>query len=212
MDEEATAWRAAPDGVWAAVREDYLAGRSAPDCCRRHGVGLTSLRNRAAKEGWRRQDQPWTPPTTLDPWDEGVELEARVGGDLDKVEYAELAHVAHRRMMRAVMRGDATEALRWRRVELIMNEVEAENDRLAEAQDAAIWHANNRREADCVDGLDGLDGLDGVLESGDEISSPLVGEVDASPSRADGGVLSACTQSPSTASRSPSPTSGEESG
>ena len=40
----------APDAVWARVREDYLAGRSATECCRRHGVGLTSLRNRAARE------------------------------------------------------------------------------------------------------------------------------------------------------------------
>ncbi len=188
MDEQAQGWRSPPDEVWAAVREDYLAGRSAPDCCRRHGVGLTSLRNRAAREGWRRQDQPWTPPNTLDPWDEGVELELQVGGDLDKVETCQLWYVAHRRMLRAVMRGDATEALRWRRVEQIMNEVEAETDRLAEAQDAAIWHARNRAE---IDALDGLNGLDGVSESAEP--SPPRPDQDE---RDDGGVATVPVPSP----------------
>ena len=112
--------RAAPDEVWAQVREDYLAGVSAPECCRRHGVGLTALRKRAAGEGWRRADQPWTPPTRLDPWDEGVLLDEHVGGDLDKVELYELEWVADRRMMRAVLRGDAVEALRWRRVRHVL--------------------------------------------------------------------------------------------
>lgn len=172
MDEQAQGWRSPPDEVWAAVREDYLAGWSATECCRRHGVGLTSLRNRAAREGWRRQDQPWTPPNTLDPWDEGVELELKVGGDLDKVETCQLWFVAHRRMLRAVMRGDATEALRWRRVELIMNEVEAETDRMAEAQDALIWHARNRGELDALDGLNGLDGLDGLDGVSESAASP----------------------------------------
>ena len=76
----------APDAVWAAVRDDYLAGVSAPECCRRHGVGLTTLRARAAAGGWRRADLPWTPRNALDPADEGVALEVRVGGDLDKID------------------------------------------------------------------------------------------------------------------------------
>ena len=49
--------RSAPDEVWTQVRDDYLGGISAPECCRRHGVGLTALRKRAANEGWRRADQ-----------------------------------------------------------------------------------------------------------------------------------------------------------
>src|SRR5690606_13376160 len=71
---EPPAQRRAPDEVWARVREDYLSGLSAPACCRKHGVGLTALRDRAAREGWRRADQPWRPPG-LDPDDEGVFLE-----------------------------------------------------------------------------------------------------------------------------------------
>jgi hypothetical protein len=94
------------------------------------------MRSRAANEGWRRVDQPWSPRNRLDPDDEGVELEARVGGDLNKVELRELSFIAVRRMMRAVLRGDAMEALRWRRVREAMEAEEAEMERLAEQQDA----------------------------------------------------------------------------
>lgn len=128
--------RAVPDAVWAAVRDDYLAGLSAPEVCERHGVGLRAMRSRAANEGWRRVDQPWAPRNRLDPDDEGVELEARVGGDLNKVELRELSFIAARRMMRAVLRGDATDALRWRRVRDAMDAEDAEMERLAEQQDA----------------------------------------------------------------------------
>jgi hypothetical protein len=129
--------QSAPEEVWARAREDYLAGMSAPGVCRRHGVGLTTLRKRAAREGWRRADQSWRPPNALDPWDEGLALEDRTDGDLDRIEMRELSFVAHRRMMRAVLRGDAAEALRWRRVSLAMDEEEAVIERWL-AQDEAI--------------------------------------------------------------------------
>jgi hypothetical protein len=128
--------RVAPEAVWAEARADYLEGMSAAQVCVRHGVGRTALRTRAAREGWRRLDQPWTPPTRLDPWDEGRALEDRIGGDLDRIEYRQLAYVAHRRMLRAVMRGDAVEALRWRRVGLVMDAVEAETERMIEEDEA----------------------------------------------------------------------------
>src|SRR5690606_14516601 len=118
--------RSAPDEVWAAARDDYLSGLSAPEVCRRHGVGVTALRARAAREGWRRMDQPWAPPNRLDPFDEGVDLEQQLDGDLDRIEPGQLAWVAHRRMMRAVLRGDAGEAMRWRRVELMVAETDEE--------------------------------------------------------------------------------------
>ena len=160
---------AAPQAVWAQVREDYLAGRPATECCRLHGVGLSALRGRAAREGWRRADQPWTPPARLDPWDEGVALEEETGGDLDQVEFGSLAWIAHRRMMRAVLRGDAMEALRWRRVRLIMDAEAAE-----EAEGEARFDAEEARRAQAAadraflaameaDGSDGSDGSDGVF-------------------------------------------------
>ena len=41
--------RRAPDDVWARVRDDYLSGLPAAVVCQRHGVGLTAMRNRAAR-------------------------------------------------------------------------------------------------------------------------------------------------------------------
>lgn len=167
MVEEQQGRKSPPDEVWARVREEYLAGWSARECCRRHGVGLTALRERAAREGWRRADQPWTAPDRLDPWDEGVELDLRVGGDLDKVELLELGYVAHRRMMRAVMRGDAVEALRWRRVQLTMAEVEAELARDMEHLEAIRWRLRDDAEEDAPgpDASDASDASDGFSAS-----------------------------------------------
>ena len=149
--------RIAPEAVWAEARADYLEGMSAAEVCLRHGVGRTALRARAAREGWRRRDQPWTPPTRLDPWDEGRALEDRVGGDLDRVEYRELAFVAHRRMMRAVMRGDAVGALRWRRVGLVMETVEAESERMLEEDEARRFHRPDPVDAAEADSSDSSD-------------------------------------------------------
>ena len=170
--EEGRGRRAAPDEVWAAARDDYLAGLSAPEVCRRHDVRLSTLRQRAVREGWRRIDQPWAPRNRLDPDDEGVELEARVGGDLDKVELRELSWVAARRMMRAVLRGDAADALRWRRVRDAMDAEDAEMERLNE-QEAAIW-ASRRDHADDVDAVDAVDAVDGVFSppGGQAIGDP----------------------------------------
>jgi hypothetical protein len=156
--------RPAPDEVWAQVREDYLAGISAPECCRRHGVGLTALRKRAASEGWRRADQPWTPPLRLDPYDEGVLLEDRIDGDLDQVEMHELEWVADRRMMRAVLRGDAVEALRWRRVRYVIESDARELARRIHADEVMRWAFNEGpapREAHEAHDVNGVNGVSG---------------------------------------------------
>ena len=151
--------RVAPDEVWARVQADYVGGLPASEACRRHGVGLTALRNRAAREGWRRSDQPWTPPNRLHPDDEGALLEAQVCGDLDQVEMRELSFIAQRRMMRAVLRGDASEALRWRRVRIALHSEAFEMDDLF-AQEEANWQmhgsAHAAAEADPVDSTDGV--------------------------------------------------------
>jgi len=122
----ARARRPAPKTVWEAVRADYLAGLPAHECCRRHGVTIAALRSRAARNRWRRIDQPWTPANTLSPDDEGVQLEQRSEGDLDRIDTCELIFVAHRRMLRCVLRGDAAGALRWRRVGQALEAEEAE--------------------------------------------------------------------------------------
>lgn len=151
--------RCAPGEVWAAVRQDYLAGMSATECCRRHGVGLTTLRSRAAREGWRRQDQAWTPPLRLDPDDEGAELDLQVEGDLDRIGLNDLIYVAHRRVMRAVLRGEAAAALRWRRVQTML---EIDQDEMVRESDREEALSQARREPAPVPSTPaGSDGWDG---------------------------------------------------
>lgn len=146
--------RIAPDEVWEKVREDYLSGMPGSEVCRRHGVGLTALRGRAKREGWRREDQPWTPPNHLDPDDEGVALEEQVYGDLDKVQLCQLSFVAWRRMMRAVMRGEAAAALRWHRVRVMLDVEQLDLERMV-AQDEAVWqYLHGGREGGQADSAD----------------------------------------------------------
>lgn len=181
----------APDEVWEQVREDYLAGWSAPACCRRHGVGLSTLRKRAAEEGWRRTDQPWTRPNGLDRDDEGLALEEQFDGDLDQIPLGELSLVAFQRMMRAVLHGNAMEALRWRRVHRMIETEAVEVQRRQRKAEVERLQAASRRDrafADAIlqgaradyaaalmesegpfsmdgpiDGIDDIDGIDGVF-------------------------------------------------
>lgn len=121
-------------------------------------MGLSALRERAARGGWRRADQVWTPPNRLDPQDEGIALEQEVDGDLDRIEPENLAFVAHRRMMRAALRGDAAEALRWRRVQQTVMEEAAETQRFL-AQDA-LFAARHQSAKGPVNGPADPDGPD----------------------------------------------------
>lgn len=146
MGADAGRPKTAPDEVWDQVREAYLSGVPAAECCRRFGVGRTALRDRAARDSWRRRDQVWHPPQSLEPWDEGRDLEQSVGGDLDQLDFSELAYVAIRRMMRAVLRGDAAGVMRWRRVRLIMDAEQAEVDAAVEADEASVWSLAMQRE------------------------------------------------------------------
>lgn len=183
-DPADTGLQSAPDEVWEQVRADYLAGWSAPACCRRHGVGLSTLRKRAAEEGWRRTDQPWAPPNGLERDDEGLALEEQFNGDLDQIPLGELSVVAFQRMMRAVLHGNAMQALRWRRVhkmieaeaaEIQRRQRKAEVERLQAAsrrdrafadavlQGARADYAAALMETDDTDPIDGIDGIDGVF-------------------------------------------------
>jgi|GEM_PF-1290078 hypothetical protein len=95
----------ASDETWARARADYLAGESASVVCDRYGMRVSTLRNRAAEEGWRRQDQPEPEPIDLD-----AELEAGLP------DYANMANHALIRLNRAILKGHATEAGRWMRL------------------------------------------------------------------------------------------------
>ncbi|MBO9500889.1 hypothetical protein, partial [Brevundimonas sp. A19_0] len=100
------------DDTWARARADYLAGESAPVVCDRYGMRLSTLRNRAAAEGWRRQDQTEPDPVDLE--------EERQAGLPDPADMAAHALI---RLNRAILRGHATEAGRWMRLHVRLLEL-----------------------------------------------------------------------------------------
>ncbi len=100
------------DDTWARARADYLAGESAPVVCDRYGMRLSTLRNRAAAEGWRRQDQPEPEPVDLD-----IEREQGLPDPADMAAHALI------RLNRAILRGHATEAGRWMRLHVRLLEL-----------------------------------------------------------------------------------------
>lgn len=183
-----------PEAVWDEIRADYLAGWSAPACCRRYGVGLSTLRGRAAEEGWRRTDQPWVGPRGLDRDDEGLALEESVDGDLEKVGLGELSVVAFQRMMRAVLHGDAMAALRWRRVHQALEAehlrltrlVEDEKERRLKAErryfTAATKALNAATRAQMAENrrIDALEGRTAPLDDMDDLDD-LDGDFGPSP-------------------------------
>ena len=57
----ATAHRPRGPAVWARAREEYEDGEPAPGICRRYGIGLSTFRERASREGWRRDADELTP-------------------------------------------------------------------------------------------------------------------------------------------------------
>ncbi|MGV3578194.1 hypothetical protein [Brevundimonas sp.] len=221
MDEaiETLGRNRAPPEVWEAVKADYLAGLSGPDCCRRHGVTLSALRDRAARQGWRRSDQPWVSAQSLDPHDEGRMLEEKVYGNLDLIEWSDLSEVADGRMMRAVLRGDAAEFMRWHKVCELIKIRQAEVDRWNEEDEVRGFRLREAAreleaagaEPDLTDYLDS-DSEDSPEEQGPvrgftitregqlvrkktSPPHPQDGEVDPERSGGDGGVLAGKTPS-----------------
>ena len=100
------------DDTWARARADYLAGESASVVCDRYGMRLSTLRNRAAAEGWRRQDQPEPDPVDLD-----LEREQGLPDPADMAAHALI------RLNRAILKGHATEAGRWMRLHVRLLEL-----------------------------------------------------------------------------------------
>lgn len=101
------------DDTWTQVRDDYLAGASAPQLCERYDVGLTALRTRARTEGWRRTDAPDPGPLPDDELEEAMPA-------------AELCGLVLRRLSHAVRCGRLREALGWERLLRSMRKLAAE--------------------------------------------------------------------------------------
>lgn len=93
--------------TWAQARDDYLFGHSAEQVCRRYDLSLRTFRRRAREEGWRRIDH--ADPEPRDDGEEDLHL-------FDDYDVRELARIARLRMAAAIVRGDALEATRWRRM------------------------------------------------------------------------------------------------
>lgn len=91
--------------IWARARDDYLAGVTAEEVCDRYDLGLSALRARARRDHWRRTDAPVPEPSL----DDLPGIEAALGP-------SELADLCMGRVVRAIDRNRAAEALRWMRV------------------------------------------------------------------------------------------------
>lgn len=105
-------YRRVSDAVWDQAREDYLAGEAAEMVCARHGLALSTFRQRARAQGWRRIDQPDPEPVDLD-----AEEEAGLP------DYAQMARHALVRLNRAVLRGRAAEAAGWMRLHMRLSDL-----------------------------------------------------------------------------------------
>lgn len=96
-------YRIRSEETWNDARDDYLAGFSAEEVCRRYDIGLSALRRRARVEAWRRADH-------VDP---------EVADDLsifEDIESVDLVEMAWSRLAAAVARGQGGEASRWMRI------------------------------------------------------------------------------------------------
>ncbi|WP_333590659.1 DUF2461 domain-containing protein [Brevundimonas sp.] len=123
--------RRASARVWGLVREDYLAGETAPEVCRRWGVKVATLRARASAEGWRRADFPEPDPEPVprapEPPQEG--LDALSDGPAD---YAAMARRALARFERALSRGRAADAATWLRLHARLRDLARDETAVAE--------------------------------------------------------------------------------
>ena len=106
---EATPRRIRPKAAWDRAREDYLAGATAEEVCRRHDLGLSAFKDRARQTQWRRADQP-----APDPLDDALDL------DIQPEPRERMLDRAWRRVSRAIDHGHSTEAMRWMRVHAML--------------------------------------------------------------------------------------------
>lgn len=93
------------EDVWDRARHEYLGGESGPAVCERYGIGLTTFRERARHDGWRRSDMK---DSTLTSSREVLPASAA---------YTDLAAEAGMRMREALARGRASDVVSWMRVQ-----------------------------------------------------------------------------------------------
>jgi len=149
--ERGGGYRRVSDAVWDRARDDYLDGDAAETVCARHGLALSTFRQRARARGWRRIDQPDPDPADL-PIDMVAEVEAGLP------DYADMACHALVRLNRAVLGGRVAEAAGWMRLHARLRalaEAEAAADVGATppspAPASVVKAAPSRRQPDMTD-------------------------------------------------------------
>ena len=100
--------------VWDQARAVYLAGDSARTVCERYLIKRATFRDRAQREGWRRQDQPDPDPVETHASDtQSFDMEAALAGPAP--DPADMAARALIHARRAIDAGRASEAASWLR-------------------------------------------------------------------------------------------------
>lgn len=108
--------------IWAVAQYDYLQGDTAEQVCDRYGLAISTFRDRAKREKWRRVDQPEPP---LPP------VEEDAPADDEPVDCQALSDDALTRVRRALRKGRAAEAASWMRLhEKLENRLEAQRERV----------------------------------------------------------------------------------
>lgn len=128
-------YRIRSDDAWAEARADYLTGFTAEEVCRRHDIGLSALRKRARREGWRRHDQ-------ADPAVADDDLEV-----FEDLEPPDLVEMAWRRLAAAIARGRGADAARWQRIHADLHaRAQAEAEAVRNDDDREVWQQSLRPE------------------------------------------------------------------
>lgn len=120
--------------TWGFAKRDYLGGDSGPQVCARYRLSLSTFNQRAAREGWRKCDQPDPPPIPDDDPEAG-----------EPVDCAALAGDALVQVRRALRKGRAGEAASWMRL----------HEKLPARQEADEARARRRERVAQAQGADG---------------------------------------------------------
>ena len=150
-------YRVRSEGVWAAARDEYVAGASAEAVCARYDLGLSAFRQRARREGWRRLDAEDLSPD-LSPYPPEPEAAPPTG---------ELADLAWRSAAQAIRRGRVYEARAWMKLSQALRDAAREEEK--DARWAAHLAARAAAAADAEPAVDDLDrALDEAAPEGAE--------------------------------------------
>jgi hypothetical protein len=139
---------------WDIARRDYLAGADPAFICERMGLNRSTFRDRARREGWRRQDIFEDAP----PWTQYDEAGLRRDPDF-------LAISAWSNAARAVMRNRRLEARAWL---LVAQQLGATPDRMREIEE---MHSAQTRRDTAPSGAPAESGLYAKTNTSDDLTA-----------------------------------------